>query len=168
MLTCYDSFRSRASTRNWTKNNSLEGCYANHWLIVEARNSIFKSKIQIQKELASSGNRTWAGVVAGEHSTTEPTNVRIMLDPNSHWNRTRNNSLEGRPRGRRAFYHWTNDAYICVLIRFEAMLDPHLHWNGWFTLPKTKISVSYKLWFYKTACVDRESNPEQQLGRLLC
>ena len=123
MLTCYDSFRSRASTRNWTKNNSLEGCYANHWLIVEARNSIFKSKIQIQKELASSGNRTWAGVVAGEHSTTEPTNVRIMLDPNSHWNRTRNNSLEGCYAN-----HYTVDALGDLLI-FEA-------WNSIF---KSKI-----------------------------
>ena len=43
-----------------------------------------------------------------------------------------------------------------------------LNWNGWFTYPKTKVTVSYKLWFYKIACVDRESNPEQQLGRLLC
>ena len=80
MLTCYDSFRSHvrpeftlkimiltklhASTRNQIRNNSLEACYANHYtidtlgdlLIFEARNYIFKSKIQIQKELASSSN----------------------------------------------------------------------------------------------------------------
>ena len=59
----YDFTKLRASTGNRTRNNSLEGCYANHYtidalgdlLIFEARNYIFKSKIQIQKELASSG-----------------------------------------------------------------------------------------------------------------
>ena len=30
-----------------------------------------------------------------------------------------------------------------------------LNWNGWFTYPKTKVTVSYKLWFYKIACVGR-------------
>ena len=68
-----------ASTGNRTRNNSLEGCYANHYtidalgdlLIFEAINYIFKSKIQIQKELASSGKQTRAARVEGEHSTTE-------------------------------------------------------------------------------------------------
>ena len=97
MFTCYDSFWSHvrpefklknvilttlhASTGNWIRNNSLEACSANHYtidtlgdlLIFEARNYIFKSKIQIQKELASSGNRNWAASVVGEQSTTEPT-----------------------------------------------------------------------------------------------
>ena len=75
-----------AATGNRTRNNSLEGCYANHYtidalgdlLIFEARNSIFKSKIQIKKELASSGNRARAARVAGEHSTTEPT---MLMSP---------------------------------------------------------------------------------------
>ena len=77
----YDFTKLRASTGNRTRNNSLEGCYANHYtidalgdlLIFEARNYIFKSNMKIQKELASSGNRTRAARVAGEHSTTEPT-----------------------------------------------------------------------------------------------
>ena len=57
----------------------MEGCYTNHYtidafgdlLIIEARNYIFKSKIQIQKEFASSENLTQAAYVAGEHSTTD-------------------------------------------------------------------------------------------------
>ena len=77
----YDFTKLRASTGNRTRNNSLEGCYANHYtidalgdlLIFEARNYIFKSNMKIQKELASSGNRTRAARVAGEHSTTEQT-----------------------------------------------------------------------------------------------
>ena len=84
MLTCYGSFRSHvrpeftrkimiltklhASTGNRTGNNSLESCYTNHYtidalgdlLIFKVTNYIFKSKIQIQKELASSGNPTQA------------------------------------------------------------------------------------------------------------
>ena len=81
-----------ASTGNRTQNNSLEGCYANHYtidalgglLIFEARNYIFKSKIQIQKEFASSGNRTQAARVAGEHSTTEPTMLTCYGSFRSH------------------------------------------------------------------------------------
>ena len=130
-----------ASTGNRTRNNSLEGCYANHYtidalgdlLIFEARNYIFKSKIQIQKELASSGNRNWAASVVGEQSTTEPTmltcygsfrshvrpefTLKIMILTKWHastGNRTRNNSLEGCYAN-----HYTIDALGDLLI-FEA------------------------------------------------
>ena len=123
-----------ARTRNRTLNNSLEACYANHYtidavgdlLIFEARNYIFKSKIQIQKKLASSRNRTRAIRVAGEHFTTEPTfrsHVRpeftrkIMILTKLHastGNRTRNNSLEGCYAN-----HYTIDALGDLLI-FEA------------------------------------------------
>ena len=95
--------------------------------------------------------------------------VIISLNPKWRYRRSLHRSgIEPVPPAWKASILPLNQRCLHVMIRFEAMLDPHLHWNGWFTHPKTKLSVSHKLWFYKTACVDRESNPEQQLGRLLC
>ena len=66
----YDIDKITYVDREWNPEQeySLEGCYANHYtidalgslLIFEARNYTFKSKIQIQKEHASSENRTRA------------------------------------------------------------------------------------------------------------
>ena len=94
---------------------------------------LLNQKIQIQKKLASSRNRTRATRVAGEHSTTEPTMLTCYVSFQSHvrpeftrkiiiltklhtstGNRTRNNSLEGCDAN-----HYTIEALDNLLI-FEA------------------------------------------------
>ena len=100
-------------------------------------------------KLASSGNRTRAARMEGEHSTTEPTMLMcVVLFLYTQYDFSKRNimcfhqneddrdfsvwhyiitkwqngayivreSNPGRPRGRRAFYHWTNDAYVCFFI----------------------------------------------------
>ena len=107
---------------------STLGCFG--WVTKSPYNGLLWNDGNIfllEKMLASSGNRTRAARVAGEHSTTEPTMLLL----------------------------WYCGMVIVIYQCFCQWCNSHILYSTHFT-------------FILKVCVDRESNPEQQLGRLLC